>query len=995
MIKKSAISLLLVLTLFFGFAQVIEASNLERDNENYISLPKFLEKLSNKHSVFFSYKAKDVVNTVLNPNDYNYKNLSKVITKLEQTTRFTFEHLGDKYYVIYNKKPRAKAIANSLDEKGVNSTLEIKDMKLQNTIKGTVTDADTGGPLPGANVSIKGTAQGTITDFDGKYMLSATQLPVTLVFSSTGFESQEVEVSSSSSPVNVALKSGLALDKIVLVGNRAKPRTVLESPVPVDNISARELAISAQPEVDKMLSYRVPSFNSTNQTISDATAHFDPSELRNLGPSRTLVLINGKRKNQSALVYVNETPGRGEVGVDMKSIPASAIERIEVLRDGASAQYGSDAIAGVINIILKEKPKQTTINLGSGVTSQGDGFRYNADINTGFTFGDDGYFNVTAEFYHQDYTNRAGEPGNDLLFGNIFGDSSLLDGTHPWIQANPDLGMIVGQPEYDKFGLSFNSGIPYNDNKAEFYVFGSLQQRNGTSFALYRAPYWITDDFGLLTPPGQAYNGFQPTFETDIRDNTLSIGNRWEMFNGWKVDLSYTFGRNAVDYTIGNTINPSLGANSPTTFNPGGYSFKNDIGNLDISKSFGDVSISFGSEVRSEQFVTKAGEPASYSNGGAQSFPGLRPENALREKRSNIGVYGGIDWDASEQLLVGGAVRYEDYSDFGNNVSWKINARYLLPEKKGAIRASINTGFRAPSLHQIYLSNIQTLQLADGTIGQQGTFNNADPVIIDPIAGLGVPQLDAEESFNIAAGFTYKFTPRFTVSIDYYNIRVDDRVLFTNPLGFDGDDTSTNAVEQVLLDNNIGNITFFVNAVDTKTQGIDLVANYRGIELGSGKLTVNAAFNWNKTDLDGTISVPDKILNAGYTDIFNREEQSRITTARPNLKGVLGLEYELGKWFFALNNTYFGKVTWRHPSTPGFDQTFAGKIVTDFSASYEVSKSVSAKVSINNLLDTYPDEINTFGDFGTDLGGRFRYPWEVNQFGFNGMTLSAGLTFKL
>lgn len=862
----------------------------------------------------------------------------------------------------------------------------------QETITGTVIVQNSGEPGAFINIIESGTSNGTTSDIDGNFLLTVKSLPTKLIFSAVGFKKQEVEVTDNA-PLTINLQEGAVLDEIVIVGNRAKPRTVIESPVAIDNISAKELTISAQPELDKMIAFRVPSYNSTQQTISDATAHFDPSELRNLGPSRTLVLVNGKRKNQSALVYVNETPGRGEVGVDMKSIPAAAIERVEVLRDGASAQYGSDAIAGVINIILKENVEKTTVNLGTGVTTEGDGFTYSASLNTTINPNFGGYINLTTDFYHQDYTDRAGEPGNDLLFGNIFGDQTLIDGTDPWIQANPDLGMIVGQPEYDRFGLALNAGFPYADNAAEFYVFGSLQKRVGKSFALYRTPYWVPDPFNLLHEPGTEYQGFQPTFETDIRDNTVTLGNKWQMFGGWNFDLSYTFGRNAVDYEVNNTLNPDLGANSPTSFRPGGYSFSNDLGNLDISKSFGDLTVTLGSEIRRERFVTKAGELASYFGGGAQSFPGLTPQNALDETRSNIGVYGGLDWDISKAFLISAAGRYEDYSDFGDNVSWKVAARYLLDNSKGAIRASVNTAFRAPSLHQIYLSNIQTLQLADGSIGQQGTFNNVDPVIIDPVNGLGVPQLDAEESFNIAGGVTYRFTPSFSIAVDYYNINVKDRVLLTNPLGFDGDDTTINDVEQVLIDNGIGNITFFVNAVDTKTQGIDLVANYTGLELGNGKLGINAAFNWNETDIDGTINVPEKILNAGYTNIFNREEQSRITTARPNLKGVLGLNYDIGKFNVVLNNTYFGEVTWRSSSGPDFDQTFAGKVLTDLSVSYKFADWITAKLTGNNILNVFPDEIETFGDFGTDLGGRFRYPWEVNQFGFNGTFIQGGLNF--
>ncbi|WP_438710394.1 TonB-dependent receptor [Aquimarina muelleri] len=854
----------------------------------------------------------------------------------------------------------------------------------QETITGKVVNQATNQAIPLVNIVEKESSNGATSDFDGNFSIEVESLPATLVFSVVGYGSEELEVVSSVA-VTVYMKEGAFLDEIVVVGNRAKPRTVIESPVAIDNITSEELKVSAQPELDKMIAFRVPSYNSTQQTVSDATAHFDPSELRNLGPSRTLVLVNGKRKNQSALVYVNETPGRGEVGVDMKSIPAAAVERVEVLRDGASAQYGSDAIAGVINIILKEDVDKTSLSLGTGVTTEGDGFTYSGSINTSFNPEFGGFVNITGDFYHQDYTNRAGEPGNDTLFG--------VDGTNPWIQQNPDLGMTVGQPEYDRYGLALNSGFPYADDTAEVYLFGSLQSRNGTSFSLYRTPYWIQDPFNLLHPEGTEYQGFQPTFETAIVDNTITLGNRWQMFNEWNFDVSYTYGRNGVNYEVNNSLNPSLGANSPTSFKVGGYSFANHLGNLDISKTFGDLSLTLGSEIRSERFVTKAGEEASYVDGGVQSFPGLRPSNAISETRSNIGAYAGLDWDVSEAFLISGAGRYEDYSDFGENVSWKVAARYLLPNDKGAIRASVNTAFRAPSLHQIYLSNIQTLQLADGSIGEQGTFNNVDPIIIDPIGGLGVSPLDAEESFNIAGGVTYRFTPQFSVAVDYYNIAVDDRVLLTNPLGFDDDDTTVNAVEQVLIDNSIGNITFFVNAVDTKTQGVDIVANYRGIQLGKGNLGINAAFNWNETDIDGTITVPEKIFNAGYTDIFNREEQSRITTARPNLKGVLGLNYDIAKFSFVLNNTYFGEVTWQHPTTPGFDQTFAGKVITDLSISYKFANWITAKATANNLLNVYPDKINTFGDFGTDLGGRFEYPWEVNQFGFTGTFLQAGLDF--
>ncbi len=877
----------------------------------------------------------------------------------------------------------------------------------QNSITGTVKDSD-GSPLIGAAVVEVGSDRGSITDVDGNFRLDANQIPTTLSISYLGFKTQELAVSAAGSLSIVLEEISSKLDEIVVVGTRGKERTILTSPVPIDNINAADLISSGQTTVDQMINYKVPSYNSTNQTISDATAHFDPSELRNMGPSRTLVLVNGKRKNQSALVYVNDTPGKGEVGTDMKSIPSSAIERIEVLRDGASAQYGSDAIAGVINIVLKNR-EEGVVTAGAGITTEGDGLMYEASVNKGFKIGENGNLNLTADFYHQDETNRAGEPGGDGLFGVIFQPNpddvtngtmtqeefdaaqafanSVLNGTHPWLVENPDMGMTVGQPAYDKFSIFGNLGMPYGDNKGEFYLFGGYTFRDGKSFALYRAPYWITDDFGLLTPSGETYDGFQPTFETSINDLTFTVGNRYN-FSGWNTDISVGYGSNSVDYLIGNTINVALGANSPTEFDAGAYAFGNLVGNIDVSKAFDDISLNFGVEARQENFKVTAGQEESYIDGGAQSFPGLQPSNELDENRTNVGAYLGADWDATETFLVGAALRFENYSDFGSNFSWKVNARQLFGDNKGAIRASVSTGFRAPSLHQIYLSNIQTL-VSGGTVSNQGTFNNVSP----EIKALGVPALDAETSFNISAGVTYKVTDDFSISADYYNIKLEDRVLFTGEIGFDGDATTDNPVEVILKDIEVTSLKFFVNAMDTRTQGFDLVADYQNIAIGNGDLGFTLAMNTNTTEILGQINAPTVFSDAGY-DIFNRKEQSRVTTARPNFKLLLGANVGFGNFKATLNNTYFGEVTWQHASNEAMDQTFGGRIVTDLILGYDVSESFNIGIKANNLLNVYPDVIDTKGDFVTDLGGRFKYPWEVNQFGFNGTTISGKLSFK-
>ncbi len=880
----------------------------------------------------------------------------------------------------------------------------------QTTINGSVKD-ENGEAVIGAAVYETNTSRGTITDVNGNYSLNVDQLPTSITISYVGFKTIKIDVMDGVTPINIIMVENTSrLDDVVVVGTRGKARTILTSAVPIDNLNPADLVRSGQNTIDQMINYRVPSYNSTNQTISDATAHFDPSELRNLGPSRTLVLVNGKRKNQSALVYVNDTPGKGEVGVDMKSIPTAAIKRIEVLRDGAAAQYGSDAVAGVINIVLKDQASDWNVSAGAGITTMGDGLTYDASINKGFKIGK-GTLNLTADYYHQDYTDRSGVPGGDGLFGVIFQPSqaaldngeitqaefdaqqefanSILNGTHPWIQENPDLGMIVGQPEYSKISALANFDLPYKDGVGTFYSTFGYTARNGTSFALYRAPYWITDDSGLLTPEGEEYQGFQPTFETSIGDLTFIIGNRYN-FNGWKSDLSFTSGSNSVDYLIGNTINPSLLPNSPTEFDAGAYTFGHNLLNLDVSKSFGDITLMLGAEARQESFDVVAGQEESYVNGGAQSFPGLQPGNAVEATRTNAGVYAGLDWDITEKFLLGGAARFENYSDFGSNLSWKVNSRYILGDNKGAVRASVSTGFRAPSLHQIHLSNVQTL-VSGGTVSNQGTFANTS----DVIRGLGVPELTAETSFNFTGGITYKLAKGLSLTADYYNINVDNRVLFTGEVGFDGDDSTINDVEQVLLDNDVTSIKFFVNAMDTRTQGIDVVLDYTGFRFGNdNKVGFTVAVNNNRTQIIGDINAPETLAEAGY-DIFSRKEQSRVTTARPNFKSLVGINAKFSNFTATLNNTYFGKVTWQHATDPNLDQTFSGKLITDLILGYDVTESFGLQLKVNNLFNVYPDVIVTGGDFVTDLGGRFQYPWEVNQFGFNGtmVSLRANISF--
>jgi iron complex outermembrane receptor protein len=564
------------------------------------------------------------------------------------------------------------------------------------SIKGKVTDSS-GEALPYMNVVVKGTSNGTTTDENGEFNLEVKNLPITLVISSMGFATKQVKVSTTEY-LNIVINEDNALDEVVVTGNRAKPRTILDSPVPIDNIDVSELQNSGKPTFDRMLVFKVPSFNSQNQAISDATAHYDPADLRGLGPSRTLVLINGKRKNQSAQVYLNRTPGKGEVGVDLKSIPTAAIDRVEVLRDGASAQYGSDAIAGVLNIILKKDVEYSTFTSKAGITSESDGFNLSADYNSSFKFGENGFVNLTLGYYKQDITNRAG----------IVSDTGSTPRDIAWLAENPTANMTVGQPEMEKGDLFINMEHPLGDNST-LYSFHGYTTRTGKSFAYYRAPYWRNDvaDANFITSNPEDFRGYQPTFETKINDHINAAGIKFLIAENWNADTSITYGSNDVFYTVNNSVNRDYLADngtSPRTFKPGGYRLTNIIGNFDVSGLISEqFSMAAGLEYKKEIYRAFEGNPLSYYRGGSDSFAGIKPAEAGKWSRNNFAAYAQLDYDISKDLLLGVAGRYENFTDAGTNFSWKVNGRYKLGDK-GAFRASYSTGFRAPTLHQSHIT---------------------------------------------------------------------------------------------------------------------------------------------------------------------------------------------------------------------------------------------------------------------------------------------------
>ena len=851
------------------------------------------------------------------------------------------------------------------------------------TIKGKVTDSS-GEGLPYMNIVEKGnTSNGVVSDNNGEFSITVESLPMTLMVSSMGFETKKVKVTESSY-LTIVVNEDNALDEVVVTGSRNKPRTILDSPVPIDNIGVAELKNSGQPTLNLMLTFKVPSFNSQNQAISDATAHYDPADLRGLGPSRTLVLINGKRKNQSAQVYLNRTPGKGEVGVDLKSIPTAAIERVEVLRDGASAIYGSDAIAGVMNIILKKDVEYSSITSKAGITSEQDGFNFGTDYNTAFSFGNGGFVNLTLGYYKQEITNRAG-----TLYASER-PSDARPNENAWYDANPTGNMTVGQPEMEKRDLFVNMEHPLGDN-ATLYSFHGYTTRTGKSFAYYRAPNWRRDvsDNNFITSRPEDFIGYQPTFETAINDYINSGGIRFSFGDEWNADASVTYGANDVMYTVNNSVNRDYlndTGYSPRSFKPGGYAFSNLVGNFDVSKELSEqVNLALGVEYKKETFEAIEGNPLSYYKAGSDSFAGVKPAEAGEWNRNNFGIYSQLDYDVNDALLLGVAARYEDYSDSGDNFSYKVNGRYKLGSK-GALRASYSTGFRAPTLHQRHITNSQYIIVAGSSEPVlQGTLANNNPAVV----ALGVPNLTHEISKNIAAGFTYKFNSKFSASVDFYQIKVEDRVLFSSQISFDGDDTTTNPVEQILTANNVRGVQFFINAGDTKNTGADIVLNYRRIDFAGGLLNASFSANFNNVTID-KINTPSALAANGY-DIFDRREQSLITSSRPQSKMILGLVYTKDKWDISLNNSRFGEVTLAS-SDPTKDQVLSAKIATDLGFTYRLTDRININGNINNIFDVYPDESRA--DTGETGGGRFRYTSQVQQLGQLGTNYSLGFNYQ-
>lgn len=931
------------------------------------------------------------------------------------------------------------------------------------TVSGVVSDSDNQS-LPGVSVVIKGTAKGTSTDFDGKYSIEVTNGDV-LVFTSVGFETQQATISGQS-VLNITMKSGLELDEVVVVGSRNPNRTAVDTAVPVDVIDVTEL-LTAGPQVNlnQILNYVAPSFTSNTQTISDGTDHIDPASLRGLGPDQVLVLINGKRRHNSSLVNVNGTFGRGSVGTDLNAIPAASIQRIEVLRDGAAAQYGSDAIAGVINIVLKNSTNELSLNVTTGAffsensndqTGGSDGETTNVSANYGLELGDNGGFiNFTGDFDVREYYSRmkefeggifnsyntiervANDAGYDITnlldddvsdviqFGNSAGFGLDLNATKEELQAiligdnteaelaargqtRSDYNMRVGQSALRGGRFFANFSLPLNDDGAELYSFAGISSRKGNSAGFYRLP----SQNRTYTP---AYiNGFLPEINSTITDKSFAVGIKGKI-GEWNADFSNTWGKNAFLYKIGNTFNASMQNASPTTFDAGGFSFAQNTTNLDLSRFYADsfegLNLAFGAEYRVETYEIVAGELGSYAQftsdgqvitldsqepsvdffdrsrpGGSQVFPGFSPANELSRGRSSVAGYFDVEADVSESFLLNLATRYENYSDFGSTLNFKVATRIKASENTN-VRAAFNTGFRAPSLHQLNFNSTSTIFDQDGNPIEVGTFANDSRVA----KILGIPQLKEETSTSVSLGFTSKLPDaNLTFTVDGYWVGINDRVVYTGR--FTGD-----AIASELRQANAGAAAFFANAIDTESRGLDLVITHNAMLGSSAKLKTDLAATFSNTKRVGDVKASKVLEDAGLVDTYF-DEASRVylEEAVPTTKVNLSNSLTTDKFNIFLRNVYFGEVT-EATNNVTRQQVFGTKIVTDLSFGYKASESLTLTIGANNLLDVFPDRAaDTFSDGGTNRSsGRFDWSRRAQQFGIGGRFLFARLSFSI
>ena len=863
------------------------------------------------------------------------------------------------------------------------------------------------------------------TDDSGVATFSDVTGAQSLTVTATGFSSKRVNTTAGQTEVAVILAPIQIVDTVVVVGTRSIGRRVLQAPVPIEVVNREQLSLTGQSETGRVLQMLVPSFNFPSSTISDGTDALRPATLRGLGPDQTLVLINGKRRHKSALLHVNSSVGRGTAGTDFNAIPSAAIERIEVLRDGAAAQYGSDAIAGVINIILKDDVDLGDVNLYWGQTYEGDGDTWQGNGNYGVKVGDSGFLNLTVEWRDRYRTNRAGISGTrqydwveadqgrppDAELEVKDADGNVTGKKPVWFDPREYYfnrkNFRVGDADTSQKVGVYNFGLPLTET-LELYSFGGYSTRQNNSSGFYRNSKDTSRNVKAIYP-----DGFLPEINTAIEDVSVALGMAWKHAStDLDVDVSLNHGLNTFDFFISNSLNASYGAASPTAADSGGFRLDQTAFNIDITYPLtyqsSLINLAGGAEFRRESYGIRAGEPVSWFNAGLgaegaasgiQVFPGFRPANEVDESRINIAGYADFESHLSGQpgtgLLVGAAVRGEQYSDFGATVTGKATVRYDLTEQI-AVRAAGSTGFRAPLLQQLYFNNISTQFKADNNDAdgdgnttellpfEVGTFRNDS----DTARALNIPELKEETSVNVSGGIVLRPIQNLWLTLDAFQIDLDDRIVLSGSFRAD--------TVPALAQTGASQAQVFTNVAQTRTRGIDIATGYVHAFDDESLLDLKVALTWADTKVIGDVEAPGSILIGLEEILFPERERSILEEWQPNTRINLTADYTIGSLKIGSALRYFGSYTLQAGSGENAQrQTYGGKWLADIQSAYQLNESFTLTLGANNLLNQVPDLnevgharggtlIDSTGTVIADSPGVFTYDRAAAPFGFNG-----------
>ena len=891
------------------------------------------------------------------------------------------------------------------------------------TLAGRVTAADA--PVVGATVLAAGRAASTRAD--GSYRLTLPPGRYLVRVRAIGFNTVSDSVtirSGATTSANYTLIRAVAtLEAVSTLGTRGEARTVIDAPVPIDVLSSAEIKATGRTETAQMIQAVAPSFNFPRTSIGDGTDAVRPATLRGLAPDQTLVLVNGKRRHNSALVNVNGFVGRGSAPVDLNAIPSSMIDHIEILRDGAAAQYGSDAIAGVMNIVLKQGTAgEARVTLGEDNTTYNksddiavtpfavqagerkatDGKVFQAALDRGFNFAQNGFVHLSGEVRDRGFTNRTLEDPRQQYFTGDPRESTPFNGGINHRQGDAAWHDVAG---FWNAGSSFGA--------LDFYTFGGASKRRSEAPGFWRR---ALDDRTLrnIYP-----NGFLPVIHGDITDASGTVGLKGNAA-GWAWDLGTVYGGNTFGFRIKNTANVSLGPTSPTEFDAGKLKFKQSTTTLDLNRDVKDVfpfpvNVAAGAEFRADNYGIVAGEFDSWRNGGfkvldaagnpttrpaapgSQVFPGFKADSGTKKgdegthTRNNTAVYLDLSSDLTSRLLVDVAGRYENYSDFGSTTTGKLSSRLQIA-KGFALRGSASTGFRAPSLMQEFFSSTATNFVA-GVPFDIKTF----PASSAEAIALGSSPLKAEKSHNYGIGFALEPMPSLSLTSDYYYIGIDDRIVLSN--NFTGPQ-ATAALAAIGVTGVQGG-RYFTNAIDTKTHGFDIIANYGLSMANSGVLRLTGAYNHNRTRVTRVSQLPPN-LSGLQGQLFDRVEQGRIEQGNPENNLILSANYDVHGLGLMARTQRFGQVTsfgtTATNATGPLDQTFSPKWITDLSLSYGI-RGATITVGADNIFDVYPDRNNNNGDPLTGNGGTANFgvfPYAgISPFGFNGRFIYTKLAVGL